>query len=152
MLRVTTAPAPMTAPSQMLTGRMVALEPMEIGLVIPMKYVTWSGDETALLPTAKAALDQLADRMQVNPSLDIEVGVHADTRKAARAALKLTQDRAKAIETYLRSKGVPKDRLTVKGYGINKPLNPCGPGVNCTDQQNAENQRVEYMVTGGVGL
>ena len=129
----------------------LALEPMEVGRVIPMKHVTWSGDETALLPTAKAALDLLADRMQVNPSLDIEVGVHADTRKAANAALKLTQDRAKAIEAYLRSKGVPKDRLTVKGYGITKPMNPCGPGVNCTDQQNAENERVEYIVTGVVG-
>jgi len=35
-------------------------------------------------------LDQLADRMQVNPTLNIEVGVHANTNRAAGPALKLT--------------------------------------------------------------
>lgn len=129
----------------------LALERMEIGKALPLKYATWPGDETILSPTAKAELDQLADRMQVNPSLDIEVGVHANTKRAAGAALKLTQDRAKVVDAYLRSKGIPKDRLTVKGYGINKPLNPCGPGVECTDKQHAENERVEYVVTGVVG-
>ena len=129
----------------------LSLEPMEIGKPIPMKYVRWSGNEIILTPTAKAELDQLADRMQVNPTLNIEVGVHASTKRAASAALKLTQDRAKVIDTYLRTKGIPKDRLTVKGYGINKPLNPCGPGVECTDQQHAENERVEYIVTGVAG-
>jgi outer membrane protein OmpA-like peptidoglycan-associated protein len=129
----------------------LALEPMQIGRVIPMKFVSWPDGGKVLSPTAKADLDQLADRMQVNPSLDIEVGVHADTRLAAEAALKLTQDRAKAIDAYLRTKGVSKDRLTVKGYGTTKPLNPCGPGVQCTDSQNAANERVEYMVTGVAG-
>ena len=129
----------------------LTMEQMEVGRTIPLKYVVWSGDETILTPTAKAELDQLADRMQVNPTLDIEVGVHASTKRAAAPALKLTQDRAKVIETYLRSKGIPKDRLTVKGYGINKPANPCGPGVECTDRQHAENERVEYAVTGVTG-
>ena len=55
------------------------------------------------------------------------------------------------IDAYLHTKGIPKDRLTVKGYGINKPVNPCGPGVECTDSQHAENMRVEYVVTGIVG-
>jgi outer membrane protein OmpA-like peptidoglycan-associated protein len=63
----------------------------------------------------------------------------------------LTQQRADAITAYLRSKGASKDRLTGKGYGLSKPLNPCGPGVECTDRQHAENQRVEYIVTGIVG-
>ncbi len=129
----------------------LTMEQMELGRTIPLKYVVWSGDAIILTPTAKAELDQLADRMQVNPTLDIEVGVHASTKRAAAPALKLTQDRAKVIETYLRSKGIPKDRLTVKGYGINKPANPCGPGVECTDRQHAENERVEYAVTGVTG-
>ncbi len=127
------------------------LEQLIIGRAHPLKYVAWSDEKNTLSPTAKAELDQLADRMQVNPSLNIEVGVHADTRKPADAALKLTQARAKVIDAYLHTKGIPKDRLTVKGYGINKPVNPCGPGVECTDSQHAENMRVEYVVTGIVG-
>lgn len=129
----------------------LSLERIEVGRPLPLKYVTWSGDETSLSPTAKAELDQLVDRMQVNPSLDIEVAVHANTQRTADAALKLTQARAKVIDAYMHAQGIPKDRLTVKGYGIGKPLNPCGPGVECTDKQHAENERVEYTVTGVQG-
>ncbi len=131
--------------------RRLVMEPIHVGTPVRLKYVTWSGDEVALAPAAKAELDELANRMQVNPSLTVEVGVHADTRIKADAALKLTQQRADAIVAYLRTKGVPKDRLTGKGFGITKPLNPCGPGVECTDRQHAENQRAEYTVTGIIG-
>jgi hypothetical protein len=131
--------------------RALAMEPVELGRPMPLKYVTWSDDGVQLAPAAKAELDELANRMQVNPALTIEVAVHADSRQRADAALKLTQQRADAITAYLRSKGASKDRLTGKGYGLSKPLNPCGPGVECTDRQHAENQRVEYIVTGIVG-
>jgi len=131
--------------------RRLVMEPIHVGTPITLKYVTWSGDEVALAPAAKAELDELANRMQVNPSLMVEVAVHADTRSKADPALKLSQQRADAIVAYLRTKGVPKDRLTGKGYGITKPLNPCGPGVECTDRQHAENKRVEYTVTGILG-
>ncbi len=125
----------------------VELEPVQVGRALPMKYVKWAGKETVLSPAAKAELDQLADRVQVNPGMKFEVGVHADTRSAADAANKQTQVRAKAIEDYLRAKGVRKDQLTVKAYGTAKPLNPCGPGVECTPAQHAQNERVEYAVT-----
>jgi hypothetical protein len=131
--------------------RRLVMEQVHVGRPVPMKYVTWSGDEVTLAPAAKAELDELADRMQVNPSLMVEVGVHADTRSKADAALELTRQRAEAIVAYLRTKGVNKDRLTGKGYGITKPLNPCGPGVECTDRQHAENERVEYTVTSIIG-
>lgn len=128
------------------------LEPLVIGKPLPLKYVAWSDAATQLSPTAKAELDMLADRMQVNPSLNIEVAVHGDTRSKAEEALQLTRDRAKVVDAYLHSKGIPKDRLTVKGYGTEKPVNPCGPGVTCTELQHAANMRVEYTVTGIVGL
>lgn len=129
----------------------LSMERVEVGKRLPLKYVKWTADGAGLSPQAKAELDQLADRIQVNPTLLMEVGVHANTRLAADAAMKQTQARAKAIEDHMRSKGIRKDRLTVRAYGITKPLNPCGPGVECTDAQNAENERAEYSVTGVTG-
>lgn len=128
------------------------LDRVQIGRAMPMKYVRWSGGDNTLSPQAKAELDQLADRIQVNPTLHFEVTVHAGTKMAADAALALTKARAKVVEDYLRSKGIRKDHLTVTGMGITKPLNPCGPGVECTDGQHAQNERVEYAVTGVDGL
>lgn len=127
------------------------LEELVIGKALPLKHVAWPAEDAKLPPTAKAELDLLADRMQVNPSLNIEVAVHSDTRRPAEAALKLSRQRAQEVAAYLHSKGIPKGRLTVAGHGIERPVNPCGPGVSCTDAQHAANMRVEYKVTGITG-
>lgn len=127
------------------------LEKVQVGRPLPLKYVKWAEAATTLSPQAKAELDQLADRVQVNPSLMFELGVHGSTKLPADAALKQSQARAKAIEDYLRTKGIRKDRITVKPYGNSKPLNPCGPGVECSDAQHAGNERTDYTVTGTTG-
>ncbi len=129
----------------------LALEPVQVGRYQPLKYVKWAEASGTLPPTAKAELDLLADRVQVNPALKFEVAVHADTREATDAALQLTQARATAIADYLRTKGIRGDQLAVKAYGTTKPLLPCGPGVECTPAQHQENERVEYAVTAVTG-
>ncbi len=126
--------------------RPLEMEEVRVGRPVALKHVRWAGNGATLDPLAKAGLDALAERMLVNPGLTFEVGVHEDVRMPAEKARKLTQDRADAIVQYLRSKGVTKERVTGKGYGVEVPLNHCGPGVQCSEQEHAENQRVEYKV------
>lgn len=128
----------------------IEMEPIVFGRPVVMRHVRWDGGSDKLDPLTKGELDQLAARMQVNPSLTVEVGVHSDARGDATAAEKLTQKRADAMVAYLRSKGVPKENLVAKGYGSRRPVNECGPGVQCTDAQHAENQRSEYTVLSGL--
>lgn len=128
------------------------MERVRIGSWLPLKYVKWTDAGNNLSPQAKAELDRFIDRVQVNPALNFEVAVHANTSNRPDAALVQTKARAKVIEEYLAGKGVRKDQVVVKGYGITKPGNPCGPDVNCTEAQHAENERVEYTVTGVDGL
>ena len=59
----------------------------------------------------------------------------------------LSQQRADAVASYLKSKGVKKERVNARGYGNSKLLNHCAPGVQCTEEQHAANRRTEYMVT-----
>lgn len=117
------------------------------GEPIPLRYVVWSEGEVLLSPTAKAELDRLAERLQVNPDMNVEIGVHAHTGEDPAKALVITGKRANEVVAYLRSKGIPKAKLSAKGYGVTKPLNACGPGVPCTAEQRAANERVEYTVT-----
>lgn len=124
------------------------LEPIVIGRPVALKYIKWEGTSDKLDPIARTELDGLADRLQVNPLLVAEIGVHSDARGDLSAAQKLTQKRADAVVAYLKSKGIPKDRLTAKGYGAERPLNQCGPGVTCSEAEHAENRRVEYTITG----
>jgi len=124
----------------------LAFEPIVVGAPIKLKYVKWDKTNTALDPIPKTELDELADRMQVNPALTIEIAVHTDARGNLNDALQLSQKRADVIATYLKSKGVPKERLLAKGYGATRLLNNCGPGITCTEAEHGENRRVEYSV------
>ena len=126
-------------------------EEIAIGRPIALKYQKWAAGSASLDPIALTELDALADRLQVNPMLNVEIGVHADARGNATEELKLSQKRAEAVVAYLKGKGINKDRLTAKGYGMTRPMNHCVPGVTGTEAEHAENRRTEYTVTSITG-
>lgn len=128
-------------------ARELAFEPVQVGKGVRLKYVRWAQGSVQLDPVAKAELEALAERLLVNRDLNVEIGVHGDARGDVAAELKLSQKRADAIVDFLRTKGVPKERLTGKGYGATRLLNQCAPGVQCTEEEHAENRRSEYTIT-----
>ena len=71
---------------------------------------------------AKTELDRLLRIMLDNPSMKIEIVAHADDKGDESENLILSQKRAEQVMKYLISKGVPKENLTSKGYGMSKPL------------------------------
>ncbi|MBL8002828.1 MAG: PD40 domain-containing protein [Flavobacteriales bacterium] len=129
------------------TTRELVFEEVAVGRPIPFKRVRWTASG-GLDPMSKAELDAVAERVLVNPTMVFEVYVHDDARGDAATSLRTTQRQADAVVDYLRGKGVPKDRVVAKGYGQTKLLNHCGPGVQCTEEEHAENRRAGYMVTG----
>ncbi|MCB0765960.1 MAG: PD40 domain-containing protein [Flavobacteriales bacterium] len=126
--------------------RDLSFEPMLIGSPVPLKYVRWARNDAKLDPVARTEIDGLAERMNVNPGIKVEIGVHSDSRDGAESA-KLDQKRADAVVEYMVGKGVARDRLVAKGYGISKLKNHCAPGVTCSEEEHAANRRVEYTVT-----
>ncbi len=126
--------------------RDLAFENVEVGRPIPFKYVNWKDGRANLDPVAKAELELLVERMIVNPRIEIEIAVHSDARGNANEKLKQTQKQADTIMEYLRNKGVPKDRMSAKGYGSTQVLNHCLPGISCSDEEHAVNRRSEYTV------
>lgn len=129
-------------------ARDLSFEPIEIGKPIAFKYIRWPEGGTNLDPVARTEIDALAERMLVNPLINVEIGVHTDTRGDHSELRRLSQRRADTIVEHLRAKGVPKDRIVGKGHGAAAPLNHCLPGVQCTEEEHAQNRRNEYMVTG----
>jgi flagellar motor protein MotB len=124
----------------------LSFEPMVLGAPIPLRHQKWAQASTTLDPIARTELDQLADRLQVNPEVVIEVAVHNDARGDLAKELRSSQDRADAIATYLIGRGVTKERITAKGYGATRLKNHCSPGVTCSEAEHAENRRVEWSV------
>ncbi len=124
----------------------LAFEPMELGKPIALSHQKWAQGSITLDPIARTELDQLADRLQVNPEVVLEVAVHSDARGDLAKELKLSEDRANAVAAYLVGRGVAKERITAKGYGATRLKNHCAPGVTCTEAEHAENRRVEWTV------
>ncbi|HMC96748.1 MAG TPA: carboxypeptidase regulatory-like domain-containing protein [Flavobacteriales bacterium] len=128
-------------------ARDLALEEITIGQAIGLKHIRWAEGSAQLDAVARTELDALGERLTVNPGVSIEVGVHSDARGDAAEQLKLTQKRADAVVAYLKGKGIPKERLTARGYGNSRLLNYCAPGVQCSEEEHAVNRRTEYTVT-----
>ena len=79
-------------------------------------------NKSTLREESKVELNQFANYLNENKSLKIELGGHTDSRGNAAENMKLSADRAKAVQDYLISKGVLSERLSSKGYGSSQPI------------------------------
>jgi outer membrane protein OmpA-like peptidoglycan-associated protein/tetratricopeptide (TPR) repeat protein len=96
-------------------------------------------------------LNKLVDFLQKNPSLSIEISGHTDNRGDANVNLQLSTDRAKAVYSFVISKGIDQKRLTYKGYGSNQPINSVEDIAKITTEAAKEkahqmNRRTEYKL------
>jgi outer membrane protein OmpA-like peptidoglycan-associated protein len=89
-----------------------------------------------------ALLDDVAQALNDNPKITVEIQGHTDSQGNDRKNLKLSQKRADSVRTYLVKKGVTGDRLVPKGYGENVPIVD-----NRTTSGRAQNRRVEFVIT-----
>ena len=78
-------------------------------------------DKATLRPESAAALDELVGMLNENPNVTIELSAHADYRGSADYNKRLSQRRAESVVNYLIAHGIPKERLTPMGYGVEKP-------------------------------
>lgn len=104
-----------------------------------------------LSPEARAKLDELVAKIKAFGAIDsVKVTGHSDKMGKPAANQKLSLERAKAIASYLKSKGVKATSFTTAGMGDSKPV------VDCDMQQPKEalkaclapNRRVEIEVVG----
>jgi outer membrane protein OmpA-like peptidoglycan-associated protein len=92
-------------------------------------------------PTAKVyeVLRQVADAMQADPRMRLEVEGHSDVSGRTGRNLALSQRRAEVVRRLLIGFGVAPERLTARGYGESRPVND-----NDTLEKRAYNRRVEF--------
>ncbi len=89
-----------------------------------------------------ALLDNVAQVLISHPEIEnVEIEGHTDSRGPEKRNLELSQLRAESVLEYLVGAGVERSRLTPKGYGESKPLEP-----NKTRRGRAANRRVEFTI------
>ncbi len=119
---------------------------VQAGSVLVMDKIFYEYNKATLNYGAVRHMDALFELMQRYPEMVIDLVVHTDTRGDARMNQELTDARAKNAKTYLVYRGIDEKRINAYGKGESEPRNQCTEGVECSDEQHAENNRVEVKI------
>jgi len=119
----------------------IPLQPIEANASIVLKNVFFDVNKFDLKPASEAELDILVKLLNENPTLKIQIGGHTDNVGKPADNLALSNNRAKAVVTYLISKGIAATRLSSKGFGETQPV-----ADNKTEEGKALNRRTEMKV------
>lgn len=88
---------------------------------IEIEGIEYDFDKATLRPESKEILDKLYEFLNINSNLIVEINSHTDNRGSDSYNMNLSKRRAQSCVDYLISKGIPKERLTAKGYGESQP-------------------------------
>lgn len=115
--------------------------PIEVGQSIRLNNIFFDPGKAVLKAESFPELDRVSIFLSQNESIKIEIAGHTDNVGKAETNLKLSQNRAQAVADYLLKKGMAKERVVAKGYGLAKPV-----ASNTTKEGKAQNRRVEFTV------
>ena len=137
-----------------------------LGDVLPHLGVAWNDSGAEVEPTALAeeltetvagtvhfetasaildqesthVLDLVVAALQNNPSTQVVVEGHTDSKGSEDTNLRLSQARAEAVVAYLVAAGISPDRLTAVGFGETRPI-----AENGTTIGRDQNRRIEFV-------
>ncbi len=117
------------------------LVPIEIGQVVRLNNVFFDFDKWNLRPESFVELDRVVKLLEENPSIEIEMSAHTDSKGSDEYNYTLSDNRAKSVMDYILSKGISSSRIISKGYGESKPV-----ATNDTDDGRQLNRRVEFTI------
>jgi outer membrane protein OmpA-like peptidoglycan-associated protein len=115
--------------------------------IYEVENIYYDYDSDVIRPDAAKQLDGLLKLMKDNPTIEIELHSHTDSRGGDEYNLKLSERRAKSAKVYLVTNGIDPERVGSRGFGESRILNKCKNGIECTDAQHEENRRTEFIIT-----
>lgn len=113
-----------------------------IRLVLGENAVRFDTNKSTLTAAAKANLDKLVPVFKSYADTDMIIYGYTDITGKVDFNLKLSEQRAIAVEKYLESKGLNMSRFKMVGMGIADPI-----ASNDTPEGRSQNRRVEFAIT-----
>ncbi|MBI4736231.1 MAG: OmpA family protein [candidate division NC10 bacterium] len=103
-------------------------------------YINFDTNNATIKPESKSIIDQIVQMLKQTPSLRISIEGHTDSTGDAKKNKVLSEERAKAVFSALGKEGIDGKRLSVVGWGQEKPI-----ADNKTEDGKAKNRRVELV-------
>jgi outer membrane protein OmpA-like peptidoglycan-associated protein len=121
----------------------LVLATIEVGQAVRLNNIFFESGKAVLKKESFPELDRVHDFLTQNAAITIEISGHTDNVGNAAFNLGLSKSRAEAVMNYIIKKGIAKDRMQAKGYGMTKPV-----ASNATKEGKAQNRRVEFTILG----
>jgi len=94
----------------------------EIGESINCECIYFDFDKATLKLESALFLDSMVTFLNANPSIQLEIQNHSDTRAKVTYSTNLSKRRAMEVVDYFTSKGIMPSRLVAAGYSNVEPL------------------------------
>jgi flagellar motor protein MotB len=107
----------------------------------PLENVYFDINDWKIQTRSYPALDDLWNTLKNNSGMKIEIAGHTDNTGDDDANMKLSQQRANEVMTYLITKGISRERLLAKGYGETVPI-----ASNDDEDGRQNNRRTEVRI------
>ena len=114
--------------------------------LIDVKPIYYDLGSAEIRPDAAKELDKIVEVMNLNPTMQIELGSHTDSRGSDEANQTLSHLRAENAADYIKKRISNPERIYGRGYGETKLLNKCKNNVQCSDEEHQKNRRTEFKI------
>ena len=115
------------------------------GLIVNMSDVLFDTAQYSLRPGAREKLAKISGIVLAHPGLRITVEGHTDSVGGDEYNMKLSENRANSVRSYLVSQGLSSESVSAQGFGKTRPV-----ADNQTAAGRQQNRRVELVVAGEV--
>jgi OOP family OmpA-OmpF porin len=114
---------------------------VELPKTYTLKAVFFDTGKATLRKESNKELDELVDFMKHQKTMVIEIAGYTDNVGTDNDNIKLSQERADAVRSYLISHGISADKVSAKGYGSSNPV-----ATNDTPDGKQQNRRTEVHI------
>ena len=119
----------------------IPLRPIEANASIVLKNIFFDFNKYDLKPASQIELEEVIRLLKENPQVSIQINGYTDNVGKEADNLLLSENRAKSVVNYLKSKGIDAKRLFFKGYGDEQPVSS-----NDTEEGRGKNRRTELKI------
>jgi outer membrane protein OmpA-like peptidoglycan-associated protein/tetratricopeptide (TPR) repeat protein len=112
-----------------------------VGNAYKLNNINYATNSADLTRESLKILDEFIEFLNDNATIKIAIHGHTDDVGKDDFNMALSTDRAFSVLAYLQEKGIPKERLSFKGFGKTKPLVP-----NTNEKNRAINRRTEFVI------
>jgi len=106
-----------------------------------LRNVFFDTGSADLRPESFTELNRLKQFLEEYPTVKIQLNGHTDNVGSDQDNLTLSDNRAKAVHTFLVENGIVATRMTYRGYGETTPID-----TNETDIGRQANRRTEFVI------